>query len=54
MAALKWLEDHVPVGTLNAQAFAQAQFPEENPIGTLIMTESTSDLNDIRRHYAGA
>jgi hypothetical protein len=25
------LEDHAPVGTLNAQAYAQAQFPEEDP-----------------------
>jgi hypothetical protein len=30
-AALKWLEDHAPEGTLNAQACAQAQFPEEDP-----------------------
>jgi hypothetical protein len=31
LAALKWLEGHAPEGTLNAQAYAQAQFPEENP-----------------------
>jgi hypothetical protein len=31
LVALKWLEDHVPAGNLNAQAYAQAQFPEEDP-----------------------
>jgi hypothetical protein len=31
LVALKWLEDHAPDGTLNAQAYAQAQFPEEDP-----------------------
>jgi hypothetical protein len=31
LAVLKWLEDHAPVGTLNAQAYAQAQFSEEDP-----------------------
>jgi hypothetical protein len=34
LVALKWLEDHVPAGTLNAQVYAQAQVPEEDPIGT--------------------
>jgi hypothetical protein len=29
--ALKWLEDHVPVGTLNAQAYTPGQFLEEDP-----------------------
>jgi hypothetical protein len=29
--ALKWLEDHAPAGTLSAQAYAQCQFPEEDP-----------------------
>jgi hypothetical protein len=31
LAALKWLEDHAPDDTLKAQAYAQAQFPEEDP-----------------------
>jgi hypothetical protein len=31
LAALKWLKDHAPDGTLNAQAFAQTQFPKEDP-----------------------
>jgi hypothetical protein len=31
LAALKWLEDHVPEGTLNAQVYTQANFPEEDP-----------------------
>jgi hypothetical protein len=29
--ALNWLEDHAPAGTLNAQAYIQGQFPEEDP-----------------------
>jgi hypothetical protein len=28
--ALKWLEDHAPAGTLNAQAYTQGQFSEED------------------------
>jgi hypothetical protein len=28
---LKWLEDHAPAVTSNAQAYAQGQFPEEDP-----------------------
>jgi hypothetical protein len=28
LAALKWLEDHAPEGTLNAQAYAYAYFLE--------------------------
>jgi hypothetical protein len=28
LVALKWLEDHAPMGTLNAQAYAQGQFPK--------------------------
>jgi hypothetical protein len=31
LAVLKWLEDHTPAGTLNAQADAQVQFPGEDP-----------------------
>jgi hypothetical protein len=31
LAALKWLEDHATEGTLSAQEYAQAQFPEEDP-----------------------
>jgi hypothetical protein len=31
LGALKRLEDHAPEGTLNAQAYAQAKFPEEDP-----------------------
>jgi hypothetical protein len=31
LAALKWLEDHTPEGTLNTQVYAHAYFPEENP-----------------------
>jgi hypothetical protein len=27
----KGLEDHAPLGTLNAQAYAQGQFPKEDP-----------------------
>jgi hypothetical protein len=30
LAALKLLEDHAPEGTLNAQTYAQTQFPEED------------------------
>jgi hypothetical protein len=30
LATLKWLEDHAPEGTLNAQAYAQVHFPEED------------------------
>lgn len=30
-AALKWLEEHVLAGTLNVQAYAQHQFPKEDP-----------------------
>jgi hypothetical protein len=29
--ALEWLEDHAPAGTLNAQVYGQAYFPEEDP-----------------------
>jgi hypothetical protein len=31
LPALKWLEDHASVGTLNAKAYDQGQFPEEDP-----------------------
>jgi hypothetical protein len=31
LAALKWLEDHAPEGTLNAQVYAQAHFLKEDP-----------------------
>jgi hypothetical protein len=31
LAALKWIEDHVPEGTLNVQAYAQAYFPKQDP-----------------------
>jgi hypothetical protein len=31
LEVLKWLEDHAPVDTLNAQAYAQGHFPEEDP-----------------------
>jgi hypothetical protein len=31
LAALKSLEDYAPEGTLNAQPYAQAHFPEEDP-----------------------
>jgi hypothetical protein len=31
LAALKWLEDHAPEGTLNAQAHSLAYFPEQDP-----------------------
>jgi hypothetical protein len=51
LVALKWLEDHAPVGILNAQTYTQGQFPEEDAIGTLMMTEIASGLNGIRRHY---
>jgi hypothetical protein len=30
LVALKWLEDLAPEGTLNAQAYAQAQFPKSS------------------------
>jgi hypothetical protein len=51
LAALKWLEDHAPEGTLNAQACAQAHFLRKTPIRNPMMTKITSDLNDIRRYY---
>jgi hypothetical protein len=31
LEALKWLEDYDPADILNAQAYAQAQVPEEDP-----------------------
>jgi hypothetical protein len=31
LVALKWLDYHVSTDTLNVQAFAQAQFPKEDP-----------------------
>jgi hypothetical protein len=31
LAALKWLEDYAPEGTLNAQAYAQAYFADQDP-----------------------
>jgi hypothetical protein len=31
LAALKWLEDHAPEGTLNAQAYSQTYFHKEDP-----------------------
>jgi hypothetical protein len=31
LVELRWLEDHAPVDTLNAQAYAQGQFPKEDP-----------------------
>jgi hypothetical protein len=44
LAALKWLEDHIPEGTLNTQAYAHACFPKEDPpIGIPIMAKITSD-----------
>jgi hypothetical protein len=30
LEALKWLEDHAPEDTLNAQAYAQTHFPKED------------------------
>jgi hypothetical protein len=45
LAALKWLEDHAHEGTLNAQAYAQT------PTGTIMMTEITGNLSNIKRHY---
>jgi hypothetical protein len=51
LAALKWQKDHAPAGTLNAQAYAQGQFPKEDLVGTLMKTEIISGLNGIRRHY---
>jgi hypothetical protein len=51
LAALKWLEDHAPKGTLNAQAYAKAYFPEQDPIRTPIIAEITNNLKDIGRHY---
>jgi hypothetical protein len=50
LVALKWLEDHAPVGILNAQTYTQGQFPEEDAIGTLMMTEIASGLGGVRRH----
>jgi hypothetical protein len=38
--------------TLNAQDYAQVQFPEEDPHLTLVMTKATSGSNGIRRHYS--
>jgi hypothetical protein len=51
LAALRWLKGHDPESTLRAQGYTQAYFPEEDPIGTPIMAEITSDLNGIGRHY---
>jgi hypothetical protein len=52
LASLTWLEVHVPEGTLNAQTHTQAHFLHwKTPIGTPVMAEIISDLNDIRRHY---
>jgi hypothetical protein len=51
LAALKWLEYHVPEDTLNAQAYTQANFLRKTPIGTPIITKIISNLNGIRRHY---
>jgi hypothetical protein len=31
LAALKWLEDHAPEGTLNAQAYTHVHFPKKVP-----------------------
>jgi hypothetical protein len=31
LVALKWLEEDHAEGTLNAQAYGQAQFPKEDP-----------------------
>jgi hypothetical protein len=31
LAALKWLEDHDPVDTLNVQVYSEGQFPKEDP-----------------------
>jgi hypothetical protein len=50
LVALKWLEGHAPVGILNAQAYTQAQFSEEDPHWTLMITKVSSSLNNIRRH----
>ena len=33
-AALKWLEGNAPAGMLDTQAYAQANFPREDPSGT--------------------
>jgi hypothetical protein len=51
LAASKWLEDHAPEDTLNAQAYIRPIFPNKTPIGTPIIAEVTSNLNGIRRHY---
>lgn len=37
-AMLKWLEEHAPAGSMNAQAHAYSQFSEKDPDGTLMMT----------------
>jgi hypothetical protein len=31
LAALKWLKEQAPHSTLNAQAYAQADFPKQDP-----------------------
>jgi hypothetical protein len=36
------------MGTLNAQAYAQGQFVEEDPFGIILMVKITSGLNGIR------
>jgi hypothetical protein len=51
LSALKWLEDHAPEGTLNTQAYAQANFPEEDPHWDPNDTEITGNLSNIRRYY---
>jgi hypothetical protein len=51
LAALEWLKDHAPTGTLNAQAYSQAQFPEEDPHWDPNEGVPARDWNDVRRHY---
>jgi hypothetical protein len=41
LVALKWLEDHVPATTLNAQAYARVSSPRKILIGTLTMIKTT-------------
>jgi hypothetical protein len=47
LAALKWLEDQAPEGTLKTQAYAHAYSLNKTPIGTPIIVKITNNLNGI-------
>jgi hypothetical protein len=47
LAALKWLEDHIP----EDKYMLRPSSLRKTPFGTTIIAEITNDLNSIRRHY---